>query len=309
VWDRSAALVDPGWFDAAEHTPEPVADPSALGSWRAHLREAAAQTRVVLSGEGPDNFLAFEWQAYLAYMIAKGHHARLVADLARHVAYHRRVPLLSTLPGMWRARRQRLADAPVYPRWLDPELEARLGLRERWLQGQAPSADAVTHPVRPIAHASYADLTAEETPRALDSENTAVAAEVRHPYFDLRLLRFALRVPAVPWCRRKYLLRRAFGALLPREVLTRDKTPLAADPAWAGMRGGLPALPPSPELSRYVDVRRVPTAAAPTLSAFRADFLAVAFAHWLRNAAVPRPALEPAIAAVIHSHTQGAPGP
>ena len=50
------------------------------------------------------------------------------------------------------------------------------------------------------------------------------------PLLDLRVLRFVLRLPTVPWCVDKYLARRAMANRLPEAVVRRPKTPLAVDP-------------------------------------------------------------------------------
>jgi hypothetical protein len=54
------------------------------------------------------------------------------------------------------------------------------------------------------------------------------AIDVRHPLTDLRLIRFAFGLPAVPWCVDKHLLRRCLDGL-PQAVLKRNKTPLVVD--------------------------------------------------------------------------------
>lgn len=301
VLDLSGRFIDPGWFEGRVHTPEPVGDPTRLLSSRAHFREATADTRLVLYGEGPDNYFGFEWQAYLAYLAATGRYGRLASDVARHVVYHRRVPLLSTIPRMiGLRRRRRAAGPPTFPAWIEPGFEARLQLRERWERALVDEPSSAAHPARPRDHASFCDPVWDGVLRSFDSEVTGTAAEVSHPYLDLRLVRFALTVPAVPWCRRKHIVRRAMRGLLPPAVLARDKTPLSTEPALAGTRRlGLPVLEPTPELAAYVDVARVPRASASSLPAFRADMVAFGFAYWLRNATPPWPTLEHRIAEVL----------
>jgi len=52
---------------------------------------------------------------------------------------------------------------------------------------------------------------------------TRVPVEVQRPYFDLRLVRFLLRLPPVPWCADKELLRVAMQGVLPEQVRCRPK--------------------------------------------------------------------------------------
>jgi hypothetical protein len=54
--------------------------------------------------------------------------------------------------------------------------------------------------------------------------------EARAPLLDLRVQRFLLRVPPVPLCIDKELLRLAACGLLPEEILSRPKTPLVGNP-------------------------------------------------------------------------------
>jgi hypothetical protein len=65
------------------------------------------------------------------------------------------------------------------------------------------------------------------------------ALDVRHPLADVRIIRFALGLPAVPWCIDKHLLRRCLNEL-PVAVQTRPKTPVRGDPVAQRFRmGGL----------------------------------------------------------------------
>ncbi len=86
------------------------------------------------------------------------------------------------------------------------------------------------HPWRPRAIASF---TSAIWPSFLDGFDVAVSGvpiEWRHPYLDLRVLTFLLSVPPIPWARRKFLIRKAMKGVLPEEVLSRGKAPLADDP-------------------------------------------------------------------------------
>src|SRR5262249_61019986 len=91
---------------------------------------------------------------------------------------------------------------------------------------------------------------------------TRILLEVRHPFFDLRLVSFLLGLPALPWCSDKELLREAARGILPDAVRVRRKSPLSADPlvallqrpesAWVDSFEAVPAL------GRYVERRLVP---------------------------------------------------
>jgi hypothetical protein len=76
-----------------------------------------------------------------------------------------------------------------------------------------------------------------------------------HPFIDLRLVRFCLRLPPVPLCWDKHLLRTLLSRRLPAEIAMRPKTPMQADRLVAAVRrlppGWLPVIEPSDVTSRY----------------------------------------------------------
>ena len=59
---------------------------------------------------------------------------------------------------------------------------------------------------------------------------TGVPVEVRHPFFDIRVIKFLLTLPRLPSCCDKQLLREATRGVLPECVRLRPKSPLPADP-------------------------------------------------------------------------------
>jgi len=171
------------------------------------------------------------------------------------MAAHRRVPLLPTLLRTAAAPRSGQAPPVDFPEWLRPELVARLHLRERWAEqcrGAAP-----IHPIRPRGYRSFGDPLWQDY--FVDAAETRTAVEYRHPFVDLRLLRYMLRVPALPWCRAKYLLRRSQRGALPEIVLRRPKAPVKGDPFAARHRAaGLRPIKPHPAFLGYVDPARLP---------------------------------------------------
>jgi asparagine synthase (glutamine-hydrolysing) len=286
TWDLSERLVDPGWERAAIRIPEPVANPTQLTSHLAQYRALAAYSRVSFYGEGPDNALMFEWQPYLAYLLRTRRPARLLWDVGRHAALHRRVPLLPTLPRMWRAWRERRTWDEPFPSWFEPTFESRLKLRERWESHRHGGHGSSAHPIRPASYAGLNNVLWEALFRSFDAEVTSTPLEFRHPYVDLRVLRYCLALPAVPWCRRKFIVRQAMRGRLPGPVLKRNKTPLNGDPLWHhARRFGLPPHDPTPQLAAYVDAGRFESVTADGMLATRTDFRPRALNHWLSNGA------------------------
>src|SRR5438132_2177848 len=105
--DRSARMIDPDWNVTAVHTPEAVSYPTDLAGGRDTCRSMAGYSRVMFYGEGPDNALSYEWQAYLSYLVRKRNFRCIARGVCAHIIRHRRIPLLPTLPRMLRARTER----------------------------------------------------------------------------------------------------------------------------------------------------------------------------------------------------------
>jgi asparagine synthase (glutamine-hydrolysing) len=283
VRDRSASMIDPDWYDTTIHTPEPVFGPVTLPGDRAEYRTAATRSRVVFYGEGPDNALKYEWKPYLSFLAQRHRFGRMAKDVVSHLIRHRRVPLLPTLPQMFRESREKLKWERRFPEWVNPSLESRLSLRTRWEEQQRSSVES-NHPLRPIGYRSFFSPLWPALFGSLDSSNTRVPIETRHPFIDLRMLTFMLAIPAMPWCRVKHIERRAMRGMLPDAVLRRPKSALSSDPIWeAYQTRPLPRLSPVTALKDFVDVRRVPKDAGPDMVRFRANFRPFALNYWLRN--------------------------
>jgi len=86
-----------------------------------------------------------------------------------------------------------------------------------------------------------------------------IPAVFLHPLYDLRLVRFLMSVPAMPWCRNKYLIRVAMRGILPDAVVKRPKAPLAGLPYLERARNLQPPdFQPTTELRKYIDLSKVP---------------------------------------------------
>jgi asparagine synthase (glutamine-hydrolysing) len=257
VRDDETSLVD--WARISVHTPEPVDNPAAVAASDEFLRKAASQTPVFLYGEGPDNALQYEWRPYLTYLLANRRVGMLVRSLLHDLALHRRVPFWSSLKHIAAARRDQAEWHEEFPVWLDADFAARQQCRQRWdaYQRTVPSA----HPIRPAAFNGFDDVRWQSWFEDCDHASATAHAEFRHPFLDLRLLRYMLAVPAMPWCRNKLILRRSMQSTLPDRVLRRSKAPLAGSPDWQRVQAaGFPRWVPSADLLRYVNPEKVPTA-------------------------------------------------
>src|SRR5262249_18065740 len=85
-----------------------------------------------------------------------------------------------------------------------------------------------------------------------------------------------------PWCHSKRLMRESMRGLLPELVLARKKAPLADDP-WikAMVQYPFPPISKTPELSRYVDMSKMPTRWAGDVQQNRLMRRFIALQHWL----------------------------
>ena len=224
--------------------------------------ELSKRTRVVLTGNGGDDILSGNALPYLLRLARNFRVAKACGALA---SYFFRTGKLPVMRARIRTRLRRWflpaddVEQYPYPVWLAPGFEKEFGLRERWQQLRKQTESR--HPVHPAGYTSlcnplwHATLEAEETMRG------ALPMESRAPLMDTRLLRFLLRVPPLPWCSDKHLLRTASKGLLPESVRKRAKTPLPRDPVQVAVENGIwiPKCqePVSGLLQEMVDVRKL----------------------------------------------------
>ena len=280
---RDDKVIDPEWDRRPLRTPEPAAY-SGYSVARAQelddYRSLAEHGRVFFYGEGPDNALKYEWQPYLSYLARGRRWTRLIRDVLQHVIAHRRVLPMSTILSYGK-RIAGGAHEPGFPPWLDDEFAARTDARIRWETMRSP-ADS-PHPVRPAGFQSFANPIWPMLFESMDPGYTEAPVEFWHPYLDLRILRFMLSVPSLPWCRGKYLLRQSMRNILPEEVLCRDKAPLAGFPvSQAFRRTGMQPLVPTGKLFKYVDPRKVPCTMPSDELGFWFNLRPIVLNHWLR---------------------------
>jgi asparagine synthase (glutamine-hydrolysing) len=121
-----------------------------------------------------------------------------------------------------------------------------------------------------------------------DPGATKLLLEFRHPFIDLRLVKYLLGLPAVPWCVNKHILRVAMKNLLPQTILNRPKTPLAGDPALQLVRRGsvrcLDIFEVNSKLKCFVNLdARQSVANEPTSEGLYASLRVFALNYWLMN--------------------------
>jgi asparagine synthase (glutamine-hydrolysing) len=240
--------------------PEPVESP-LLAIEADQMRQAAAHAPVLLTGLGGDPLMR-ETPSRLTALAARGRLLRAAREAAEYARFHRRLPR----PGVrtWlRARGARATPTARAPAWIDAGFARRVELEARIAAANVPPAE--THPLRPQ---TWEQLSSPFWPSVFgyyDPGMTGLPLEVRHPFFDLRLVRFVLRVPPAQWYNDKGLLRIGMRGLLPEPLLRRPKTPLRDDPFAARLRARgdawLGGRTLGAEVAPWVDADRVPRVA------------------------------------------------
>jgi asparagine synthase (glutamine-hydrolysing) len=275
-----------GWSDPGLRMPEPLNDPFLVLNQRQYQR-VAAHGKVAWSGYGGDDILTGQAWPYLVYLFRGARFGRISRTFGGYVLKHRRIP---PLRGGFRAKLRRWTGRsdPMngYPCWIQPHFGKEYHLPERWRELQQPRKSS--HPLHPIA---YAGLSSGFWPGTLEQDDSAwtgVAVESRAPLLDQRLVRYLLRVPPVPWCVHKELLRRAVRGLLPEEIRLRPKTPLLGDPLTIFVESGrwtpTPLLEPSPQILTFANWGKVGACLANNPSAnLWIDLRPVSVNYWLKT--------------------------
>lgn len=239
------------WMDRCRWLPpEPINEPN-WSTYLRHIGQIARHRSVLLTGIEGDFPLRASLRHHWVQLGRAGDWRRILRELTWYVTHERTVP-----PVGLRTAIQRLRRRPArLPPWLAPQFVRRAQLVDRLREHEAaalatpPSPDRIDR-LRRVFWPGVFD--------SFDPAWTGCALESAHPLMDLRVMRFLLSLPPVPWCIGKRILRVAAKGILPENVLRRPKTPLAADPVLAAIqRHGLPARmlnDANGEASAYVDL-------------------------------------------------------
>jgi asparagine synthase (glutamine-hydrolysing) len=239
-------------------TPEPNGE-IFFARERRHSQKIAAHANVVLAGDGGDDVLTGQGWPYLVHLWRRGEWKEIVRDFGGYFWAHQSLPPIrggfrTKLRELWK----RGDPYEGYPEWLNEEFATRANLRQRWLERDVKNAQTLRE--HPLHREAYAALHGGFWASVLETEDAGwnrVRLETRAPLLDLRILRFLLRLPPVPWCVNKELCRRVMRDALPTAVTERAKTPLLIDPIEkcgepAGWMLGLPQAAPG-EIERFVN--------------------------------------------------------
>jgi asparagine synthase (glutamine-hydrolysing) len=286
ILSGASCLPYEGWEDSLLRTPEPSHDPFLVVSQRQY-RQVQGHARVVLSGYGGDDILTGQAWPYLTCLFRQRSFGTIVKTFGRYILKHRRIPPLRggfrTRLRRWMGRTDPLTE---FPQWLEPHFAERHNLRGRCRELQ--ESPKTGHPLHPIAFAGLSSKFWSSTLENEDAGWTGVPVELRAPLLDQRLLRFLLRVPPVPWCMEKELLREAMRGILPEVIRGRPKTPLLGDfikhfiesKKWSPM----PLPEPTAELRKFVNWERLGTTLARAAgSTLWVGLRPVSLCYWLKG--------------------------
>ena len=249
-----------GWDAADFPLPEPKHEPFQSLHVERHRRASETGARVTLSGDGGDDVLLGQAGPYLLNLMKKGRLLTAAVEVARQIWSKRKLPVLGFgIRSRIFARFGQRPTTETLPDWIRSDFVARLRLEDRVRELQEkPQSE---HPNHPWA---YAMLSGPFWPNVLEGEDAAWSGaplEARAPLLDRRMIRYLLRLPAIPWCMEKHLVRRAMVGRLPDETLSRPKAPLAEDPVSVHRKKNRwrPVLPEklSPVICEIVDWMRL----------------------------------------------------
>jgi asparagine synthase (glutamine-hydrolysing) len=229
-----------------------TAEPEPREFWKRFvdlLRLAGARSRVVLTGEGGDQVA--EGAAWVPGWFSPLRTLAVARDTYRYWRRHRSLPRLGARS--WLRRQARPAAAPALPLWINKQFAARLDLASRLREHQEADGPCA------VGETLRSTFWGASLFRAYDPGFNGLPVEVRHPFFDLRVVAFLRSVPAFPWLYKKELLRMALAGRLPDAVTWRPKPQTSGDPGTRLLRQSDPEmLAPQPLLEHiagFVDIQ------------------------------------------------------
>jgi asparagine synthase (glutamine-hydrolysing) len=205
-------------------TPFPDGSPFSIDTHDL-LADVGQRARVAFTGLGPDALLRGE--PLVPRLFAGPGRMAAAAGAISYVVRLQKRPPLGVRP--WISARR--AHRSPKPDWLPEEL-FKLAGEAAAVSEQRPTI----HPYRPSAYRLTASTYWENYLEWYCGTAHAGQTLVAHPFLDLRVVRLALRLPAIPWAWDKLAQRLAVKGHLPDGVAKRRKTPLVQDRVAAYVR-------------------------------------------------------------------------
>ena len=247
-----------GWERPECRRPEPVNEPD-IKIFADQLKSISNKARILFTGWDGDALLNESPSLHFARKIRSGD---LVGWLTQVMSYKRAIGRRPPL-GLRTALAQTFGDGretmPAFPPWLNPDFAKRIEASARMVEVMRPSETA--HAFRPRAFAALSLPAWTQIFEFYDPGATRLPLEARYPLVDLRLVKFLLSLPPVPYCMDKHLLRSAMRGTLPEAIRLRPKTTLAEDPKIRLLKNGqgirFRNYQPSAEIGRFVNAEGI----------------------------------------------------
>ena len=247
--------------DSAYRLPEP-AHIAWQGTWTEQAGRVAAQSRIVLTGDGADPALLSRISVHFRNLIKTNDLGSVLRGAVQYLTAEGRLSRLYIRKRLRILRGSKLETAG-YPQWLNPTLEKRLNLRDRWESRNHSVEESAA--VRPEAYGAVTDQIWPANFEAADPGVVGFPIETRAAFFDIRLLTYLIALEPLPFCCDKQLLRQSARSSLPDAVRLRRKCPLPANPILALLRHSTSAWVDKFEVQRslteYILPEKIPTVA------------------------------------------------
>lgn len=208
-----------GYFRAVPpHKPKiPLPEPSYIpvrNPATELTKSCASHARIVLTGFGGDPGLRFGEFYWLEWWKHGLHREWLAVQLNYMLSYHS--PRLYLRRGLsyWRRINK---QQPSFPTWFNSAFAKQLDLQARQQEITADSIDKIAR--YGMANSPFWSNLFEQ----LDPGYNGFLIKQYHPFFDLRLVRYLVAIPPVPWLVNKGILRDAMQNSLPEAILNRPK--------------------------------------------------------------------------------------
>jgi asparagine synthase (glutamine-hydrolysing) len=187
-------------------------------------QETRKHSRILLTGQGGDPIFVGANLYYLS-LIKNFKIGRFCRDAANHLHHHSSIKGLGLRTGMKRLLGLSIDWQFDYPDWIQAEFDRKFSLRERLKSCTNNPYDLSSpHP------GAYQCLSLPCWSSMFEStEISKLDIEVRHPLFDLRLIKFIFSINAGFWGANKKIHRDAMRQFLPDTIVKRPKTPLEGD--------------------------------------------------------------------------------
>lgn len=244
------------WIQDPREVPiEPVGNPL----WGVNFhgwRQAARHSRILLYGDGPDESLQLP-KVYFSGLLKRLQVGQFCREVVEYIRLIGRIPTLGILHKLSRLRAQRWT--PQLPTWLRPQWIDQFALPQRHSQVYDLSQFQSSRDV------GIQLMTSTLQAKMFETKNDGAAKCLiapSYPFYDLRMVRYLLSLPSIPWCLEKRLLRLALQDIFPASVHRRPKTTLHDDPVIALLQrpeaAWLDQIAYEPETMRFFDPSLVP---------------------------------------------------